>query len=64
MNHRRNRITEHVRRERNIQIIADYERLDSNGKFVLSIKALAEKYGVSVPMIYKILAERDKKLSY
>lgn len=64
MNHRRNRITEHVRRERNIKIIADYERLDSNGKFVYSIKLLAEKYGVSVPMIYKILAERDKKLSY
>ncbi len=60
MKNRRAKITENIRRERNKKIIADYEKLNANGKFTMSVKDIAEKYEVSIPLIYKILERNDR----
>jgi len=60
MINRRANITESIRRERNKKIIADYEKLDSDNNFSFSVKDIALKYKVSVPLIYKILEKNDK----
>lgn len=60
MKNRRAKITESIRRERNKKIIADYEKLNAGGKFTMSVKEIAIKYAVSIPLIYKILEKNDK----
>jgi len=60
MKQRRAKITESIRRERNKKIIADYEKLKADGKFSMTIKDIAKKYAVSIPLIYKILEKNDR----
>lgn len=55
----REQISKELRLKRDKQIIADYMKKDEDGKFVLKVKQIAEKYKVSVPLVYKILEKQD-----
>lgn len=57
---RREQISQETRVERDKKILKDYQDIGENGKFTMSIKQLAEKYSISVPLVYKILAKHDK----
>jgi len=51
-----------LREIRDKKILSDYVKVDKKtGNYVYTIKTLADKYKVSIPLIYKIIDKKDKK---
>ena len=57
---RREEIAEETRKGRDKLVLADYMKRDKDGRFIMSVKEIASKYKISVPLVYKILEKHDK----